>query len=330
MALSQLNDAFEQERYWLEKQPEMQPWEKGKAELERKLEQKIDSILNGKIVPYRSVLMPRIWTCVVFHWKNAIGVDETTTKTFQRNVPVDEILQSLVEMVAFDPPGKKLGGDPLPDVVYTVFYVKKDDDANQKMNTDYKRYCIGVVKDRDDMRNSFEDWWNLFMIELGGFEYEPNEDHATIYRYSGENHLKSWLSTACYNHARGYLRDKGKYIYPEMDFLETLAIMDEETPEKLAMMMESGYKNDDEYKLNVLDQALKELDEFDQTVLKQKYIDGLTLVEVGDIHYPELEGNSINIGGRIRTIRKRLEANMQRIIQQEKPKNIQGLSHDRG
>ena len=337
MTLEQLNKNFEEEQYWLQKQPEMQPWETGCTLLTEKLERHIDTLLEGKKVAYRSDFLPRIWTCIVYHWKKAVHVDENeTSKTFSQEaeaVSLEEVLKSLANRIAFDPPGKKLGGDPIPDVAYTVFYVKKDNDASVKMDTEYKKYCIGVVKNRFDMRNSFEEWWSPFMCELGGFEYESNEEYAKLYEYSGENHLKSWLSTACYNHARGYLRRMKRYVYPEMDFLEILAL-DEETPEELAMIMESGYKDDNGYVLNVLERALNELDVFGQTVLKQKYFDGLTLIEIGYIHYPELkelkelkESEKLEkleakcrsiIGGRIRTIRHRLEANMLSIIKQEK------------
>ncbi len=311
-------DFFDDERYWLEKQPEMQPWKKGCERLAEKLERHIDTILNGKRVPYRSGFLPRVWLCIAYHWKHAAGVDDVA-KTVEKSVPVEEVLDGLAQKKSFDPKKKTLGGNPIPDMAYAVHYVKKDGDAMLRMNSEYEKYCRGVVSQREDMLNSYEEWWNMLMCELGVFEQENHEKHATIYRYFGWDHLRSWLAKAVYNHARCFLRRMRRYALPqcqqddERDVLSEIA-GDEHTPVELAILIENGNETDQERLLRIIPQALEELPKLEKLAIMNHYYDNMTLEQIGGI----LGIHKGNVSKRLKVIRGKLCDILWKLVRQEK------------
>ena len=272
---SPLNELFEKDRFWLEKQPNMQPWEKGKEQLAAKLENlvhsTIDAFFEKKQVSYRPVaFLPRLWDCIRYFWKLAAEVvDSEKEKSFTKKISFEEVVQRIVSAKRCDQDSPfvkpnilksaDIAQTPFPDLAYTVFYAKIADSAirgTDVMTTYYKPYCMGIVQRVIFSPKAKEDdWWGKLEDYLQGLiDSVSDGSHVSddmtesarvkIYEYRGQSHLKSWLSKVAYNFYIACQKKNKEYSYPTFGDTENeskgmeIADVESLTPEEIAIMRE--------------------------------------------------------------------------------------------
>lgn len=330
-------DFFNEERYWLEKQPDMQPWEKGIADLKKKIQRKSASVCGTKGNGYPDDFPPRIWDCIACHWKEAANVDEKN-RTFQKKIPVEQVIEKLVGRCDFKDP-QKLDVDPFPEIVYTVHYMRNDEDAHQTMETQYKRYCVGAVRKaycNMAHQSNVDEWWSLLRDHLMEIA-EPNLNIPCINTYLGEQELIKWLALAARTSVRRYLREKPnepqypvdgdgktiefadvKTVAPDANIMEREKTLDEIRRE-LEKELKMGNHQDPEYMADILDKALWKLTPEEHYLFKAHYFDGVRQYELAAMMINKKTGkigiNPGNMARKMANIRNRVKTLCEEMIE---------------
>jgi len=217
----QLNELFEKEKFWLEKQKGMEPWETGKVKLEAKIkecvEETIAAFFEDVQVSYRpDDFLPRFWACVNHHWQVKAGVVKKNEKkhikedTYQRSVSFDDIIKHLREIGRGDQDSpfvkpniemdKSIAQTTFPDVAYTVFYANDHSDPKlQIIGITMLGYYIPFVctneTDWDD--DQFEEY-----LKENTVTKNTGEVRKRILVYMGQGPLKDWLKTTAWRFFR--------------------------------------------------------------------------------------------------------------------------------
>jgi DNA-directed RNA polymerase specialized sigma24 family protein len=96
---------------------------------------------------------------------------------------------------------KNLGGDPLRDVVLVQATQCGQEQALLRLGKEYKHNALGMaIKVNRRVRDDPEDWWNRFLVALGGYENPP----GNLASFAGKCGLKNWLATVAGRFARKY------------------------------------------------------------------------------------------------------------------------------
>ena len=211
---------FDQDKPWLERQPEMTPWDHGCRKLAGLLDQwysrYFETVCRRDVareeqderLPYLS----RLWQCVGYHWQDAnrsaeegaadAGVAEKAApeKGAAEKGPVD--LQTVVEEIESGRGfrgGGRLGGNPLRDVVLAVAMVHKDDAATRTFEDEYLSFSKGMAgKFHPRLAEDTDEWWYDLLDHLAGYTNPPGK----LDRFYGRCALRNWLGTVVWNFLR--------------------------------------------------------------------------------------------------------------------------------
>lgn len=216
-----MNEYFEEERFWLENQEGMKPWEKGKVHLETKIktcvEETIAAFFNDAQISYRpNDFLPRFWACVNYHWRQFAGG--------QHSISFEDVMKKLKESNRGDgnspfvrPNVRKnesIAQTTFPDVAYTVFYANNHTDAGGNAMKSYyipRCYQIACAKARSHYAGSH--FANDYQEPVWGeyFEMHLKDDTTTetgnirIFSYSGRSNLMAWLVITAWTYTRQHL-----------------------------------------------------------------------------------------------------------------------------
>ncbi len=248
---------FDNDRYWLENQPQMQPWDEGCGRLSVQLGDWTadysalvcdETVADGH--PGHTNYLTRLWGCWSHHWEQAAGNEPIEGSLVAQQIQSGQGYQR----------GKSLGGDPLRDVVLAVAMTDKENRAAQQFEADYFEYAknlSGKVNPR--FRDDADDWWNEFLDYLAGYTKPPGKLH----RYVGKCALRNWLGTVLWN----FLRRRPLPAGANME--EPIPTNPEQTVEEIAQ------SECVELFGEIIEAALAELDPQERLLLALLYIDGL-------------------------------------------------------
>jgi DNA-directed RNA polymerase specialized sigma24 family protein len=192
MSADCLRDLLNAARAWLEKQPGMVPWAKGCAMLV--------GVLNGWLKEYSTPVcdLPvvpghahyqdyaaRVWRCLEYHWKQAMEL------TPGGRADVREVAERLWGELGYRG-GKRLGGNPLRDVVLAEAVQKRENRAVEAFQKQYKGYAVAQgINVKAAVKSEPEAFWQDLLIKLTGSMKPP----GALSKYQGRCGLQNWLGT---------------------------------------------------------------------------------------------------------------------------------------
>jgi len=213
MSTTDIQDILNEEKAWLESHPSMQPWEEGCRRVVRLLEDCLrrysemvrERAIGGADVD-RPIYMARLWQCLGYHWRDALGL-----AAGGEQIAASQVAERIAAGRGYRR-GEQLGGDPLRDVVLAVAMVRNDQRAPRIFQEDYYPFACGLAaKMHKRLAADPDSWWTDLLDHLAGYSGRP----ATLDRFWGRSALRNWLGTVVWNFLRRWRLSTGES--PEMD-----------------------------------------------------------------------------------------------------------------
>jgi len=276
-----LIEMFDQDKPWLERQPEMTPWERGCRNLVGFLdrwyslyfEQVCRRAVEREERDGRSPYLSRLWQCVGYHWQDANRAAEegAAAEGAVEGGPV--AMETVVEKIESGQGfrrGGRLGGNPLRDVVLAVAMADKDDAATRTFEDDYFSFSRGIAgKYHPPLAKDTDEWWYDLLDHLAGYTNPPGK----LDRFYGRCALQNWLGTVVWNFLR---RRKSRNEVTTDDFD---ALLTPSAPgDYLVELQESLHCF-----MSLVREALQTLSDDQRLLLTLIYVDGLRQNQVAGI-----------------------------------------------
>jgi len=192
-------DLLDEDRAWLEVQPGLRPWPEGRAMLMQQLTlwavQYSGELHASPITPEDArfaQICRRLWLCWRHHWHQAA---EVAPEGKADGLQVAERIRTGEGYTR----GKRLGGDPLRDVVLAEAVLQRDSKATECFTQEYESFCISQGRGIDRrIDEDAHDWWCLLLDRLAGYSRTPGK----LASFGGRCGLKCWLGRVASNFAR--------------------------------------------------------------------------------------------------------------------------------
>jgi RNA polymerase sigma factor (sigma-70 family) len=196
-------DWLEEDRTWLEVQPGLSPWPEGRAMLVRQLQQwTVEYSERLYAAPVRAEdprtphLCRRLWECWRHHWQQAREVASDGKADGQ------EVARRIRSGEGYAG-GKRLGGDPLADVMLAEAVLARDTKATEYLEEQYRPFCVAQGRGIDRrIDEDAHDWWCQLLDRLAGYSRSPGK----LASFSGRCGLKFWLGRVARNFAHDSVR----------------------------------------------------------------------------------------------------------------------------
>lgn len=193
---------FENHRHWLQRQSGMKDWESGCAALLAQLNQCLEAYLRDLEMrapnPSRDTYLARLWGCWSWHWQCALETEGAS------QLNGDQVAASIRAGRGYAGQ-RRLGGDPLRDVVLAEAVCRGDDGATRRFTNDYQHGAVAVARKFSPTSVTCPDgWWHDFLTtHLAAFDRETDGALAKFQGYCG---LSLWLPTVVKTYIRGTVR----------------------------------------------------------------------------------------------------------------------------
>lgn len=141
-------------------------------------------------------LCRRLWQCWRHHWQQACEVSP------EGKVDGQEVASRIRAGEGYAG-GKRLGGDPLSDVVLAEAVLAREPKATEYLEEQYRPFCIAQGRgiDRRVDEDAY-DWWCQLLDRLAGYSRSPGK----LASFSGRCGLKFWLGRVARNFAHDAVR----------------------------------------------------------------------------------------------------------------------------
>lgn len=197
-------DLFELQRPWLAVQPRMNDWQNGCAmivnQLKRWLDEYSQSICRQEIeAAEQAAYVRRMWVCWSHHWKQAA---ESVGR-----IDGGDVAEQIQQGTGFSG-GRKLGGDPLRDVVLAEAVLRRDENATRFFLDEYSPIAMGVARKLSAAHANDNSWWNDLVDKLAGLTEPPGK----LESYRGTAGLSGWLSQTVYRHVKNDLKKQRRRL----------------------------------------------------------------------------------------------------------------------
>ncbi len=261
---------FARERDWLQRQPNMTPWEQGCMTLEEQIDRWLKEYSAGvceEVVTRRhaahAVFVGRLWGCWSYHWHQA--ADRAPRRRIEGPHVAEQIRAGRGWLR-----GGRLGGDPLRDTVLAVAMPLGDDRAVACFQSEYFDFLRRLAgKQRQRFYQDPDAWWNEFLDHLAGYT-QPNPRLA---RFQGRSGLRNWLGTVLWYFLRRRDKTPAHRTQP----------LDEDRVDGARPDVEAELGQCLEFFVERVREALGALSKEDRLVLYLLYVDRLKLKEVARI-----------------------------------------------
>ena len=209
MNTAEILTILDDEKAWLAKQPGMEPWDEGCRQVVALLESRLDQYSglvcepkpaqpDGEPEPEQDsdaepeadpgIYLARLARCLIHHWRDAVNVADDGQAEAAR------VAEEIAAGRGYRR-GRKLGGDPLRDVVLAVAVVRRDERATQIFQAEYYPLaCAVAAKIHPCLEADPDAWWSKLLDRLAG--YPPP---AKLDRFDGRCGLRNWLRRVVWN-----------------------------------------------------------------------------------------------------------------------------------
>lgn len=220
MNTAEILTILDDERAWLAKQPGMEPWDEGCRQVVALLESRLDQysgvVCESKAADPDSAAEPdpdtdtepdappgiylaRLARCLVHHWRDAVNVADDGQAEAAR------VAEEIAAGRGYRG-GRKLGGDPLRDVVLAVAVVRKDNRATRVFQEDYFPFaCALATKIHHRLAAEPGPWWSELLDHLAGY----TRPKAKLDRFYGQCGLQNWLGRVFWRFLRRWRFEGG-------------------------------------------------------------------------------------------------------------------------
>lgn len=141
----------------------------------------------------------RMWGCWGHHWKQAAE--------FEGQVDGIDVAKQIRNGIGFSG-GRKLGGDPLRDVVLAEAVLRRDESATKFFLDEYSQMAVGVAGKLSAAHANDTSWWNDLVDKLAGLTEPPGK----LASYRGTAGLSGWLSQTVYRHVKNDLKKQKRRL----------------------------------------------------------------------------------------------------------------------